>query len=118
MGTATEEELDRTSKCLMMNRGSLVKLIATLLKMGIVDLVEQQKEINCLLGVSKEGDKQGLDLDARRSNLHITVSESPELPHLGYAEQMTLNEQDELWIGKVDIDNFYHRLASPTHLQS
>lgn len=31
---------------------------------------------------------------------------------------MTLNKQEEIWIGKFDIDNFYHKLALPTHLQT
>lgn len=58
----------------MVNKGSYVKLTATLLKTGIVDLVPtQQKEINGLFGVPKEGDTQWLIPDARRPKLNFTL---------------------------------------------
>lgn len=84
----------------------------------IVELVsEQPKEINGLFSVLKEGDKQRLILEATCASQHITEPDCPELPHPWYLQQMTLNKQREIWVGKLDSDNFYHRLSLPTNFQ-
>lgn len=101
----------------MVKKGFYAKLIAKLMKTGIVELVSKNpKEINGLFGVPEEGDKQRLILDSRCAIMHFTMSEGPELLHPGYLQQMTLNKQEETWVGKLDIENFYHRLAFPVHL--
>lgn len=52
------------------------------MKTGIVKLLsEKTKEINGLLGVPQDRDKQRLILDARRANMQFTVPEDPKLPH-------------------------------------
>ena len=87
----------------------------------MIELVEEKpKEINGLFGVPKDGGKsQRLILDARRANLHFTEPEDPDLPHPGLLTQLEMGgQQEELYVGKLDADNFYHRLRLPEHLRT
>ena len=114
------EELASTPKCLMVKKGEYFKLVAKLVGVGVMELVKQKpKEINGLFGVSKDnGTKQRLILDARRANLHFVTPGDPKLPHPGLITQLHNHDKKELVVGKIDIDNFYHRIALPDHLKT
>ena len=80
---------------------------------------ERPKEINGLFGVHKDnGTKQRLILDARRANLHFVTPGDPNLPHAGTITQLHNKDKKELVVGKIDIDNFYHRIALPDRLKT
>ena len=117
--TPTNEELRSVKRCMMVKDGQYAKLIKKLVGVGVVELVlEKPVAINGLFGVEKDGGKtQRLILDARNGNLYFITPEDPELPHPGYITQLQNDSGKELEVGKIDIDNFYHRLCLPVFLR-
>ncbi|MEM7281758.1 MAG: hypothetical protein AAF438_09045 [Pseudomonadota bacterium] len=114
------EEVAATRRCIMVKHGAYPRLGAKLVAVGLVELVDEEpKEINGLFGVPKDGGaKQRLILDARRANLHFADPDDPEMPHPGLLPFLDMGDQQGLWIRKIDIDNFYHRLKLPKHLRT
>lgn len=110
--------LANTRRCMMIKDGGYEDLVTKLVLKGVVELSSDEPlEINGLFAVPKDGDKQRLILDARRGNLHFKPPEDPELPHPGLFTQLQKEATQDLWIGKLDLDNFYHRLELPKHLR-
>lgn len=114
------DELLSTKRCLMVKDGEYPELINKLVEVGCVRLGKDRPiEINGLFGVEKDGGaSQRLILDARRANLHFILPEDPNLPHPGVVTQLQKDSNEPLVAAKVDVDNFYHRLRLPEHLQT
>lgn len=79
---------------------------------GTVEFVhERREEINGLFRVIKEaGTKQHLILYARSASCHVIQREYRQLPHPGLFMQTEKCEKQELYVGKLDIEKFYHQL--------
>ena len=117
--TPSKEELKNVKRCMMVKDGQYAKLIKKLVGVGVVELVlEKPVAINGLFGVEKDGGQsQRLILDARNGNLYFITPEDPQLPHPGLITHLQNDTGKELEVGKIDIDNFYHRLRLPVFLR-
>ena len=86
---------------------------------GLLRLTTKKpREINGVFAVPKDDDKQRLIIDARRANLHLVEPSDPELPHPGLFMQLENTSELPLWVCKMDLDNFYHRLELRIHFQT
>lgn len=72
---------------------------------------EEPREINGCFGLPKDdGTNQILILDARRKHSHFIKSDYPELPRLGLFMQLEKYGKKDIFVSKLYIDSFYHRL--------
>lgn len=79
---------------------------------------EQPREINRLFSVSKDGgEKQRLILDVRRANCYFIEPEESQIHYRGLFMHLEKAEKEKLFVGTLEIDNFYHRLRLPEHLR-
>ena len=85
---------------------------------GVIGVQKQKPNvINGMFAVEKDETKQRLTFDGRRANLYFETPAKPELPRPGILTQLTEEESEDLYAGKTDLDNFYHRILLPTWVQ-
>ena len=87
-------------------------LVARLQSIGQLSFTTRPACVNGLFAVPK-GDKQRLILDARPLNAMCREPPSVSLPSPEHLALLEVPKGTRLHIGKVDIDNFYHRLRMP-----
>lgn len=108
------DSLKATKKCLMIKDGKYAQLVITLLEKKVIELVDTKPlEINGLLAVEKDKTKQRLILDARRANHYFVEPDDPQIPHPGLFTQLHMKKSEEIYVGKIDLDNYYYRLELP-----
>ena len=118
MCTPSQEELDKIKPKVMIDPKRYPELIQLLLERGVIGVQKQKpKVINGMFAVEKDETKQRLIFDGRRANLYFEIPAKPELPHPGILTQLTKEESEDLYVGKTDLDNFYHRILLPTWVQ-
>lgn len=79
---------------------------------------EKPKDNSRLFGVPKDVvEKQQPNLDARWANCHFIEPEYPELFHHRLLMQLENLEHEELFVGKLEIDNLSRCLCLPKHLR-
>lgn len=115
-----QEALNKTRTCFLVREVEYAQLIQKLCGTGIVQVVhEKLKESSRLFGVSKNGGKNPrLILDARRTNCHFIDPGYPELYHHVLFMQIEKSNKEALFVGKLEIDSFCHRLRLPEHLRT
>jgi hypothetical protein len=93
-------------------------LIVRLERANLVTLQDHRpKVINGVFAVPKDGNQQRLIIDARPANAVLIPSPAVLLPNPGKLAELHLSPDLPLFVGKSDMDNFYHRLAMPRWLQ-
>lgn len=100
----------KTEKCPLVWESQCAQFITKLYETGIVESVcERPKTINVLFGVPEDdGRNQDLILDARRANCHFIEMEYSEHSHSMLSIQIENYEEEEVHMGKLNIDNVYH----------
>jgi len=81
---------------------SLVKLVAT-----------RPRIINGIFAVTKGEGKQRLIIDARRANLQFKEPPKVKLPTPDLFTHMVVEDDQELFFMKADLDTYYYRLRLP-----
>ena len=93
-------------------------LVRRMLPLGMLSFTADPRCVNGVFAVPKDGDAQRLIIDARPCNLHMRPSPHVSLPTPDlFAQLQPLPNQPELYFGKIDLDNFYHRLRLPEWLR-
>jgi hypothetical protein len=73
--------------------------------------------VNSIFGVKKDADRIRLIIDARSANEMFVEPAKVELPTVELLAEMTIDEDEPLFVGKTDISDFYHRIRLPPHLR-
>jgi len=94
------------------------KLVVRMREIGMIEFTSSPKCINGLFGVPKGTDKIRLIVDARPANLLFIDSPPVRLPTPDvFADLRVDHQRGPLFVGKLDLDNFYHRLSLPAWLR-
>lgn len=89
-----------------------IALIARLLDLGMVDLRAHVSVVNGVFGVRKDEHSLRLIIDARPANAAFIEPPHIDLPTPDLFAHLQASDQP-LFVAKVDLDNFYHRLRIP-----
>ena len=93
------------------------RLIVRMSRLRMLSFTHEPAVVNSVFAVRKDGGKQRLIIDARVSNLAFADPPRVELPTPEVTAQLCVPSRSKLFIAKVDLDNFYHRLVLPEWLQ-
>jgi hypothetical protein len=93
-----------------------VKLIKRLLALEMLSFTTNPVVVNGLFTVPKDGDKQRLIIDARPANEVLGEPPKVVLPSPDLIADLVVDRDRPLFVAKVDLDNFYHRLRLPDWL--
>jgi hypothetical protein len=81
--------------------------------LGMVTFLTSVKVVNGLFAIPKDKDSQRLIIDARPANAYFIEPPHVHLPTPDIFASLHVPPHTKLWIAKVDLDNFYHRLLLP-----
>ena len=101
------------SHCFMVGHEEYHSLIRRMNSLGMIHFTREPMAINGIFGVAKGPDKMRLILDARPANAMFVEPPHVKLPGPDHIAQLSIPIGQSLHVGKVDIDNFYHRLRMP-----
>lgn len=93
-----------------------VKLIKRMLAVGMISFTRHPKVINGIFATPKPDGGQRLIINARPCNHLFTDPPPVALPTPDVTAKLAVPVNSKLYIAKVDIDNFYHRLRLPEWL--
>jgi hypothetical protein len=94
-----------------------IKTIFRLSQLGMVEFTENPKVVNGVFGVPKGENQIRLIIDARPANSVFMDSPKVELPTPDILSDLQIDRDQPLFIAKIDLDNFYHRLRLPNWLR-
>ena len=92
--------------------GEYLKLIRRMRDAGMITFGRNPKVVNGVFVVPK-GDKLRLIIDARKANALFVEPEGVDLPTPDVLAKLEASCDAPLFVGKADVDNFYHRVALP-----
>ena len=92
-------------------------LVRRMADLGMVEFTTSPKVVNGVFGVPKDGDSIRLIIDARPANAVFVEPPKVNLPTPDLLSQLVAPEGKPFFVAKVDIDNFYHRLALPNWMR-
>ncbi len=94
--------------------GRYPDLIDRLVECGLVQLFEHEPTcVNGLFAVKKDESSQRLIFDARRANKFFKVPPALVLTTLSMVAELFVEPGNQLFIGKSDVRNMYHRFRVP-----
>lgn len=92
-------------------------LVVRLWRLNMVAFLPHVHEVNGLFGVWKIKDgcapQIRLIFDGRRANCHHAVPPPVRLPHPSRFGEVVLQPGEVLWVGKLDLKDYYHHLKVP-----
>jgi hypothetical protein len=94
-----------------------VLLIKRMLSLGMVILTRKPKVVNGVFCVRKDGDQLRLIIDARSANSLFVEPPPVKLPTPDLLSRLVSDPSRPLFVAKVDLDNFYHRLRLPVWMR-
>lgn len=94
-----------------------VKLVRRLSELGMVDFTTQPAVVCGVFAVPKSDSTDRLIIDARPTNTQFAVPDPVRLPTPDLLARLCTDGSRPLFVAKVDLDNFYHRLRLPLWLR-
>jgi hypothetical protein len=95
-----------------------LKLVRKLYGKNMVEFTDRPTVVNGVFGVAKDADSIRLIIDARPANAAFVVPPKVQLPTPDLLAKLTINPEQPLFVAKVDLDNFYHRIRLPQWIRS
>ena len=96
--------------------GSASEWTATVCRLRDADMVDftvTPMEVCGVHAVRKDEKSDRFIIDARRTNLRFAKPNAVQLPTPDLLARLVVNPSKPVYVGKVDLDNFYHRLRLP-----
>jgi hypothetical protein len=90
-----------------------VAVIKRMMAVGMVSFTTQPAVVNGVFGVAKGDGSMRLIIDARPANSAFVDSPQVHLPTPDLTAHLEIPADSPLYVAKVDLDNFYHRLRLP-----
>lgn len=97
--------------------GEYEQLISRMKAAGMLSFTTNPKVVNGVFGTPKDGDAIRLIIDARAANQVFIDPPKVKLPTPDLTASLQVPKNMPLFVAKVDLDNFYHRLRLPEWLQ-
>lgn len=94
-----------------------VSLIRRMHALGMVSFTTKPEVVNGVFAVPKDGDAQRLIIDARPANARFVDPPKVNLPTPDLLAQLVVPAGQPVYVAKVDLDNYYHRLTLPEWLR-
>lgn len=94
-----------------------VHLVERMLQLRMLELTTSPVVVNGLFGVDKGGDAIRLIIDARRANSCFAEPPPVQLPTPEVTARLQVPLGHRLFVTKIDLDNFYHRLQLPAWMR-
>lgn len=90
-----------------------LKLVRMLHARSMVEFTDRPAVVNGVFGVKKDAHAIRLIIDARPANAAFVVPPKVQLPTPDLLAQLVTDPDRPLYVAKVDLDNFYHRIRLP-----
>jgi hypothetical protein len=100
----------------LVSRLEWVALVKRLWAANMVVFTTEPACVNGVFAVEKDADSLRLIIDARPCNSQMVVPEPVSLPTPDVLARLQPTSNSPLYFGKIDLDNFYHRLRLPEWL--
>jgi hypothetical protein len=100
----------------MASQTEYIKLIKRMHSLGMVSFTTSPKVVNGVFGVPKDGGQIRLIINAIPANTQFQEPPKVELPTPDLLTHLSVHSNSSLYVAKVDLDNFYHRLRLPDWL--
>lgn len=94
-----------------------LKLLRRMMPLGMLAFTTEPKKVNGLFATAKPDGSQRLIIDARPGNVSFVDSPPVQLPTPDVTARLSIPPGETLYVAKVDLDNFYHRLLLPEWMQ-
>lgn len=108
-----EERKRAPRACLVNSAKDYLTIIRRMAKLTMVTFTSTPKVVNGIFAAPKAKGRQRLVVDGRPTNAIWTPSPKVQLPTPDLLARLSVNHDDELFVAKVDLDNYYHRLRTP-----
>lgn len=102
---------------MMVTKAEYLKLIRRMAALNMLTFTQSPKAVNGIFGVPKDDNSHRVIIDARPANSYFQAAEV-NLPSPELLAKLRPEPGRPVYFGKVDLDNFYHRLRVPEWLQS
>lgn len=99
------------------SKSEWVKLVRRLMAAGMVEFTTQPKVVCGVFAVPKDDATDRLIIDARPANAVFAEPAAVKLPTPDLLAKLSCDPKRHLFVAKVDLDNFYHRLKLPVSLR-
>lgn len=97
--------------------GDYAHLIHRMHSIGMVDFTLSPAVVNGVFAVPKGDDAQRLIIDARPANAAFCEPPEIKLPTPDLLSDLIVDPSRPLYVAKIDIDNYYHRLKLPVWMR-
>src|SRR5262249_26316860 len=94
-----------------------VALVRRMIPLNMLTFTTAPKIVNGVFAVPKGPNSQRLIADLRPANSQMIPSPHVDLPRPDLLARLVPLDSGPLYVGKVDLDNFYHRIRIPGWLQ-
>lgn len=111
------DEVRTAPRAMMCSHSEYVKLLTRMSAAGMLDFSLEAKCVNGIFCVPKDGDSLRLIIDARPANAVFVEPDHVHLPTPDLVARLQAPKDSHLFVAKVDLDNFYHRLRLPDWLR-
>ena len=91
-----------------------VAVVRSMAEKGMVVFTTKPKCMNGVFATAKDSDRQRLIIDARPANRVFADPPAVRLANPEVLAELQVPAGREFFVAKVDLDNFYHRLRTPT----
>jgi len=89
------------------------ELIKRMAALDMISFTTSPCVVNGVFGVRKDADSMRLIVDARAANACFIDSPEVQLPTPDVISSLKVPTGQQLYVGKLDVDNYYHRLRLP-----
>ncbi len=113
----TKDDKPPPRPAMLISPPEYLKLIRRMKSLNMLTFTLEPKAVNGIFGVPKDEDLHRVIIDARPANSFFKQADV-ELPSPELLARVRPDPDKPLFFGKVDLDNFYHRLRVPTWLQA
>lgn len=109
-----EERKRARRACLLKSAEDYICLIRRMADLGMVSFTTSPKIVNGIFAAPKSGGRQRLVVDGRPTNASWAPSPKVELPTPDLLARLSVDPAKKVFVAKVDLDNYYHRLKTPS----
>ncbi len=94
-----------------------IKLIKRMYDVGMIAFHTTAVAVNGIFCVHKSDTTLRCIIDARIANQHFSIPPDVALPTPSNLASLHISPTDTMYMGKMDLSNFYHHLGLPTWMQ-
>lgn len=102
---------------MLVGKGEYLPLLRRMANIGMLDWTLDPIAVNGVFAVPKDGDALRLIIDARPANCFFVSPPRVSLPTPDVLSQLSSEPGRDIFVAKLDISDFYHRLKIPVWMR-